>query len=283
MMRARHWMAIVGCLGMTGLGAGCFVEPEESELSELSEDETAEAESAILLSYKTVMTHAKNAGLPCSKLVTAGAVAMAESGLYTDSTNWNGPSSDCPNGSTDRGLWQINNCYWPYTDSCVFDAACNAKAMATISSNGSNWQPWAAYNNGSYQQYVAAAQSAYNSGITGCTGTSDPAPSTATCNDLGYTGTCVGKVSIWAENNTCKVRDCGAEGKTCGYISSTVGYGCIGGSTGATTLTCGTLGYTGKCMSNVLVWAQDGLCKYVNCSSTGRTCMWDGANGYNCK
>jgi hypothetical protein len=280
MMRARHWIALAGCLGITGLGAGCFVEPEESDLSEVSEDATAEAESALVLGYKSVMTYAKNAGLPCSKLVTAGAIAMAESGLNTLNTTNNPASSDCPYGSTDRGLWQINNCYWPYTDACAFDAACNAKAMASISSNGSDWTPWVAYLNGTYKQYLSAAQSAYNSGISGCTTSGS---TTATCNDLGYTGTCVGKVSIWAENSTCKVRDCGAEGKTCGYISAAVGYGCTGGTTGATTLTCGTLGYTGKCMSNVLVWVQDGLCKYVNCSSTGRTCMWDGSNGYNCK
>jgi hypothetical protein len=92
----------------------------------------------------------------------------------------------------------------------------------------------------------------------------------------------VGKVSVWAENNTCRVRDCGAEGSTCGWISNAVGYGCFSGS-GVTTKDRGTWGYAGKCMSNTLVYAENGLCKTVNCSSTGRTCMLDGANGYNCK
>lgn len=284
MMRAKWWFALAGSLWMTGLGAGCLVGPDES--GALEAIETDERALQGQLSLTTIMTLAKNAGLPCSSLVVAGAVAMAESGGYPGAVNANGASSDCPGGSTDRGLWQINNCYWSYTDACAFDPACNAGAMSTISNRGASWSMWAAYNNGSYQAYLSAAQQAYNAGIQGCTsGGGDPPPGsgTATCDQLGYTGTCVGKVSVWSESNTCKVRNCGAEGRTCGWISSSVGYGCLGGTSGATTIHCSQLGYTGQCMSNTLVWVEGGLCRTAYCPSSGRTCMWDGANGYNCK
>jgi hypothetical protein len=287
MMRVKYGFALAFCLLITGVSAGCFVDPDVSEGGApdvLEETETAESALLPALSLKTIMTHAKNKGLPCNKLVVAGAVAMAESGGHPDATNWNGASADCPSGSTDRGIWQINDCYWPYSDACAFDPACNASAMATISNNGASWTMWAAYNNGSYQNYMSAAQQAYNAGITGCSGGGGgDVPVTAKCDDLGYTGKCVGKVSVWSENNTCKVRDCGAEGSTCGWISAAVGYGCFSGS-GATTAHCGTWGYAGKCMSNTLVYAESGLCKTVNCSSTGRTCVYEGAAiGYNCK
>ena len=246
------------------------------------------ADERALLTMKSVMTLAKNAGLPCNRLVVAGALAKGESGLYTNATNWNGPQPpDCPNGSTDRGLWQINDCWWSnYSDACTFDATCNAKAMAAISNKGADFSLWSAYTNNSYKQYLAEAQTAYNQGISGCGAAPPPPPPPeegATCDELGYIGACVGKVSVWAEDNQCKVRDCGAEGKKCGWISDAAGWGCLGGNAGANTVDCEDLGYTGKCMSGTLVWAEDGACEAVSCAATGRACVWDGANGYNCR
>lgn len=63
----------------------------------------------------------------------AAAVAMAESGGDPNATNTN---SD---GSTDRGLWQINSVHGSQSTT---DPLANAKAAVQISSNGSNWRPW---------------------------------------------------------------------------------------------------------------------------------------------
>lgn len=105
----------------------------------------------------------------------------------------------------------------------------------------------------------------------------------ARCDALGYTGTCVGRVSVWAEGSQCRVRDCGAEGRSCGYISAADGYGCLGGTSGAVRYNCESLGYDGACMSNVLVWAEAGQCKYADCTALGKTCGdAGGAIGKNC-
>lgn len=104
---------------------------------------------------------AQQAGFPASSMVTAVAIALAESSCDPNKTNKNGSSGDCPNGSTDRGLWQINDCYHPeVNEACAFDAACNAKAALAISSGGTNWSPWAAYNNGAYKHHIDEAQAA---------------------------------------------------------------------------------------------------------------------------
>ncbi|MFV2110531.1 transglycosylase SLT domain-containing protein [Micromonospora sp. LOL_015] len=103
------------------------------------------------------------AGFRGSPLVTAVAVAMAESSCNPSAVGSNGPTAGCPYGSLDRGLWQINNCYHPtVTDACAYDAQCNANAAYNISSGGSNWQPWSTYNSGVYANHLSAAQAAVN-------------------------------------------------------------------------------------------------------------------------
>jgi hypothetical protein len=131
--------------------------------------------SAPAVDMVTAMTDAHNAGIPCDNtLVTAGAVAGGESSLYPGATLTNPASKHCPNGSTDRGLWQINNCYHSdVTDDCAFDPTCAAGAMAEISSNGTNFSPWIAYKNGGYQRWVSSAQEAFNQV---CNGTADAGP-----------------------------------------------------------------------------------------------------------
>merc|ERR1719473_1153278 len=87
----------------------------------------------------------------------AVSVAMAESGLNTQARNVNTDSHH----SVDRGLWQINNYWHPeISDSCAYDAGCNAKAALKISSGGSNWSPWATYNGGAYKSHLSAARAA---------------------------------------------------------------------------------------------------------------------------
>jgi hypothetical protein len=94
-------------------------------------------------------------------IVIAVAVALAESSCNRNATNTNGPTSGCPNGSTDQGLWQINNCYHSgYGANCVFNEQCNAIAAYQISSRGTNWTPWATYQSGVYLNYISTAQGA---------------------------------------------------------------------------------------------------------------------------
>jgi hypothetical protein len=106
-------------------------------------------------------TVASRAGFSGERLVTAVAVGMGESSCRPDAQNPNGPTKGCPNGSVDRGLWQINSCWHPsVSKSCAYDAQCNANAAHRISAKGTNFKPWVAYTNGSYKKHLDAARAA---------------------------------------------------------------------------------------------------------------------------
>lgn len=109
------------------------------------------------------------AGFPAGgALVTAVAVALAESSCVASARGANGPTAGCPNGSVDRGLWQVNSCYHAeVSDSCAYNAQCNANAARRISAGGTNWTPWSTYNSGAYRAYLATAQAAVNRLATG--------------------------------------------------------------------------------------------------------------------
>lgn len=76
----------------------------------------------------------------------AAAIAMAESGGDSQATNHN---SD---GSTDRGLWQINSVHGSQS---TYDIAGNVQAAVAISSNGGNWSPWVTYTTGAYRRFLS--------------------------------------------------------------------------------------------------------------------------------
>ncbi len=246
------------------------------------------------LSLARVMALAHEAGLACDRLTMAGAVAMAESEGWTAATHQNGASGDCPSGSTDRGIWQINDCYWPmFDDACAFDPACNASAMAIISGDGESFQLWSSVTpDGTYAAWLDEAEAALHA-VPGCGGSEepdagdDPPPAggdgAAECDALGYTGACIDQVAIWSEDGTCWVRDCAGEGKSCGLISLSEGYGCVEGPAGSTKHDCADRGYAGECLGDVLVWAEDGACRTVDCAATGRACVAvGGAVGHDC-
>ena len=93
-----------------------------------------------------------------SSLVTAVAVALAESDCTATAVHNVPPDANCPNGSVDRGAWQINNCYWPnVSDSCAYELYCNALAAKNIFIC-CGWTMWTTYNNGAYRSYLAEAQ-----------------------------------------------------------------------------------------------------------------------------
>lgn len=71
-----------------------------------------------------------DAGFRGDGLVTAVAVALAESSCNPSATN---VQNNTP-PSRDRGLWQINDYWHPEVDdACAYDAQCNANAAFEIS------------------------------------------------------------------------------------------------------------------------------------------------------
>lgn len=90
------------------------------------------------------------AGLTSDAAKIASAVGMAESGGDTNAINPGHPGD--PEYSV--GLWQINIRSHPYTQAQMQDPLQNARAMAQISSMGTNWNPWGAYTNGSYKAWM---------------------------------------------------------------------------------------------------------------------------------
>jgi hypothetical protein len=95
------------------------------------------------------------------RAVVAVAVGMAESYCDKDAVGHNPPTSGCPDGSDDRGLWQINSCYHPeVSDHCAFRPTCNARAAKRISDHGKDWSPWSAYDSGAYRQFLSVAKQA---------------------------------------------------------------------------------------------------------------------------
>ncbi|OYV63923.1 MAG: hypothetical protein B7X07_07580, partial [Actinobacteria bacterium 21-64-8] len=111
------------------------------------------------LTPSEIAQYAYQAGFRGVQLVTAVAVALAESGGNPLATNTAGNSA-----GTDRGLFQINSYYQPQvTSTCAFDPACNARAAYAISSNGTNFTPWSSYNSGAYAGFLTVANGAVSS------------------------------------------------------------------------------------------------------------------------
>jgi hypothetical protein len=103
------------------------------------------------------------AGFRDEQLVTAVAVALAESG--------GDPAAHNPRPPDDSyGLWQINmigslgparrSTFGIPNNAALFDPAINAKAAWEVSSHGTNWRPWSAFTSGKYRQYLERAQAA---------------------------------------------------------------------------------------------------------------------------
>jgi hypothetical protein len=242
--------AIIGFAFIGCAAPAASVEEEGSTSSNLEGNQ---------LSPEQIAHEARAVGVPCGeRLVTAVAVGLGESDGVVNATH---PNTD---GSVDRGVWQINSKAWPmYSESCVFDASCNAGAMAAISSNGASWQPWLAFTNGRYRQFLTQAQSATASECNGATTTTTTTDAKAQCDAIGYYGRCVGQTSIWSENGRCRVRDCASEGKACGLISDEIGLGCLGGTDGARVSDCSAYGAAGRCFGDTKVWVEQGQCRWA--------------------
>jgi len=104
---------------------------------------------------------AQQAGFTGKGLRLAVAVGLAESSGDPHARHRNPPTPGCPGGSTDRGGWQLNDCYHPeVTDACADDLACAAVETYRISAGGSDWRAWTTYTSGAYQARLAAADRA---------------------------------------------------------------------------------------------------------------------------
>lgn len=83
------------------------------------------------------------------------AVVLAESNGWPNAVNEAG--NDPP--SRDRGLWQINSFHHPeVSDACSFDPLCSSVEAYRISSGGLDFSAWAAFNAGTYLQYMERAK-----------------------------------------------------------------------------------------------------------------------------
>jgi hypothetical protein len=84
----------------------------------------AEASTCATAAYKAGFPFVTFVSTPAGdyrSVVVAIAVGLAEASCYPLARGVNGPTSGCPNGSVDRGLWQINNCYHPnVSDACAY-------------------------------------------------------------------------------------------------------------------------------------------------------------------
>jgi hypothetical protein len=99
---------------------------------------------------------AKEAGLSGENLVTAVAVALAESAGGTDVL---GPRTRYGRAV---GLWQIMPLPGRPSPEALKDPHVNAQQMAKISNGGTDWTPWEAYTNGSYKIFLPRARKAAN-------------------------------------------------------------------------------------------------------------------------
>lgn len=97
------------------------------------------------------------AGFPANEIVTAIAVALAESDGEPTATHKNSDGAQ----STDYGLWQINKYWNPDTFSLGdwSDPRINAK-MALVVWKRQGWNGWSTFKSGSYKKFLDRAQAA---------------------------------------------------------------------------------------------------------------------------
>jgi hypothetical protein len=112
------------------------------------------------LSIDQIATVALSAGFTGNDLVTAVAVAMAESGGNPKALG------DIGIGQGSFGLWQINSAYHPEYGpdfTSLYDPTTNANAaFAIYAKSGYSFKPWSTFNNGAYAHFVSGVQGTLN-------------------------------------------------------------------------------------------------------------------------
>ena len=131
--------------------------------------------SALVLTAAQIAGYAESAGFSGEDLITAVAIALAESSGNPNSYN---PeiSAGAPAGEGSYGLWQIYLYMHPeYAGMNLYDPQTNANAAYAIYAAAGGFSPWATYNSGAYESNMAAAEAA----VSAPAGTSAAASSTA--------------------------------------------------------------------------------------------------------
>jgi hypothetical protein len=112
-------------------------------------------------SASEILDAMRGAGFPESELARAYAIGLGESGWSSGAVN------DGSRTATDEysvGPWQINLKAHPgVSEACARDLECSTQvAFGLFQKQG--WQPWGAYTNGSYRQYMSVSQFDYSQG-----------------------------------------------------------------------------------------------------------------------
>jgi hypothetical protein len=140
----------------------------------------------------TAADAARRAGFSGQALVTALAIADAESGFNPAAQNLKYPDHSI-------GLWQINQLAHRGrygSDSALMNPLANARAAYAISGGGRNWGAWSTYSSGAYKGYLSVAQqlarSVTSSGRSISGGSSAPAAAGRSLSDSGLKSTLTG-------------------------------------------------------------------------------------------
>lgn len=117
----------------------------------------------LILSDSEIAGYAKAAGFSGNSLVTAVAIALAESGGNTYAHNPKYPDDS-------YGLWQINMVgevgsarrqkFGLRSNEDLYHPATNARVAYAISNQGQNFRPWATYTSGKYLGFLPRAKKA---------------------------------------------------------------------------------------------------------------------------
>jgi Lysozyme like domain len=105
----------------------------------------------------TLEQYAQNAGFTGADLLTAVAIALAESGGNPNDYNpETAARGGTPTGKGSYGLWQIYlNKHPEFAGWNLYDPQTNANAAFSIySAAGNSFQPWSTYTGGQYQAFL---------------------------------------------------------------------------------------------------------------------------------
>lgn len=140
---------------------------------------TAPANATDKLSAAQIAWYAQQAGFSGPDLATAVAVALSESGGRINATHTNS------GGSTDYGLWQINDKAHPdliTADAQWWVAGFNAQmAFKVYQKAGNSFSPWSVFKSGAYLAHLPAAKIA--AGNPQSSGLVQAGPDTVTTNN----------------------------------------------------------------------------------------------------
>jgi hypothetical protein len=142
-------------LGMQTVSNGTYLTQASNDLASLVEGN---------LSAQQIAGYARQAGFSGNDLVTATAIALAESGGNPNAYNPE-TKAGAPDGMGSYGLWQIYLYKHPeFTGWDLYDPAQNALAAYEVYSAAGGFQPWATYGdgNGVYQTYLESASQGVN-------------------------------------------------------------------------------------------------------------------------